>query len=139
MTAVVIAGNVAPIFKADLHLFSAVHPQYRNTSSHLDVQATILRRVDEPTTGKQEKRRPPMFPNPGCFWCPTETELKAKPEVLLAMFTTAKFTQVTRARAQDLVIDTCLFYTQVVNPPPTKLSRLATDLACQYKKILDMG
>jgi hypothetical protein len=40
---------------------------------------------------------------------------------------------VMRSQPGDLK-DTCMFYTQIVNRPPEKLSRLATQLACQLKK-----
>ncbi|KAI1801810.1 hypothetical protein F4811DRAFT_438311 [Daldinia bambusicola] len=95
----------------------------------------LERRADEcdPTTEEQECRRPPLFPMPSCYWCPEPADLAGDPVGLLSQFTTEEFRTRTRATPADLV-DTCMFYSKTAFQPPRALSRVATQLACQYGK-----
>lgn len=117
---------------------SPAHPK-RSTVNVTDIRDLhkhkLVRRVDEciPTPEEQECRRPPLFPMPSCFWCPDPADLAGDPVALLSQFTTEEFRARTRATPADLV-DTCMFYSKTAFQPPKALSRVATQLACQYGK-----
>ncbi|KAJ9143040.1 hypothetical protein NKR23_g6753 [Pleurostoma richardsiae] len=106
-----------------------------NGSTELDLPfgAFSKRQGTDPTPQEQEGRRPPLFPTPNCFWCPTKADLEGDASDLLEKFTTEEFMRRTRAQAADLR-DTCMFYTRTVQQPPDSLSRMATQLACKYGK-----
>lgn len=124
-------------FGVTVDRFSVVDPQ-RSTLNMTDIHhrhAHKLARRDEcdPTPQEQECRRPPLFPMPACFWCPRPAVLNGDPFALLATFTTDEFKRRMRATRGDLV-DTCMFYSKTAFQPPRALSRVATQLACQYGK-----
>ncbi|KAI1774080.1 hypothetical protein F4818DRAFT_91824 [Hypoxylon cercidicola] len=132
---------VAPLtnlrFGVTVDRFSVVDPK-RSAINMTDIHARhshkLARRDDcEPTPSEQECRRPPTFPMPACFWCPRPATPPGNPLALLAQFTTDEFKKRTRATRADLV-DTCMFYSRTAFQPPRALSRVATQLACQYNK-----
>ncbi|KAF7535382.1 hypothetical protein G7054_g5454 [Neopestalotiopsis clavispora] len=103
--------------------------------THMSTHAQLGKRVDcDPTMSEQECRRPPLFPMPACFWCPKAAVLD-DPFALLATFTTDEFKRRTRANPATDLRDTCVFYSRtVIAGGPSALSRVATQLACQYGK-----
>ncbi|KAI2608040.1 hypothetical protein GGR54DRAFT_393897 [Hypoxylon sp. NC1633] len=124
-------------FGVTVDRFSVVDPK-RSTVNMTEIHARHLhklaRRVDcNPTPTEQECRRPPTFPMPACFWCPKPAIRSGDGKAILAEFTTDEFKKRTRATRADLV-DTCMFYSRVAFQPPSALSRVATQLACQYNK-----
>ncbi|KAI0838518.1 hypothetical protein F5Y06DRAFT_303833 [Hypoxylon sp. FL0890] len=124
-------------FGVTVDRFSAVDPK-RSTVNMTEIYDRhahkLARRSDcDPTPREQECRRPPAFPMPSCFWCPKPAVLNGNPLTLLATFTTDEFKKRTRAEPADLV-DTCMFYSKTAFSPPKALSRVATQLACQYGK-----
>ncbi|KAI6084417.1 hypothetical protein F4821DRAFT_170423 [Hypoxylon rubiginosum] len=125
-------------FGVTVDRFSVVDPK-RSTVNMTDIHARHLhklaRRVDcdDPTSEEQECRRPPTFPMPACFWCPKPATKTDDISQFLDQFSTDEFKKRTRATRADLV-DTCMFYSRPIHKPPNKLSRLATQLACQYNK-----
>lgn len=124
-------------FGVTVDRFTVIDPK-RSTANTSGIHARhahrLARRDDcDPTTHEQECRRPPLFPMPSCFWCPRPAVLNGDPFVLLAQFTTDEFKKRTRATRADLV-DTCMFYSKTAFQPPRALSRVATQLACQYGK-----
>ena len=133
----VFRGNKNPRLDVQVHQLSigGATKLSSNGSTELyqPLNAFSKRQGTEPTPEEQEGRRPPLFPMPSCFWCPTEEEFNGDGWALLAKFTTDEFQRRTRAQASDLR-DTCMFYTKPIHTPPDALSRQATQLACKYEK-----
>ncbi|OTA63986.1 hypothetical protein K449DRAFT_432485 [Hypoxylon sp. EC38] len=132
-----VAPSTSLRFGVTVDRFSIVDPK-RSTVNVTDIHERhahkLVRRDDcDPTPREQECRRPPTFPMPGCLWCPKPAVLNGDPQRLLATFTTDEFKRRTRAELSDLV-DTCMFYSKTAFSPPRALSRVATQLACQYGK-----
>lgn len=116
--------------KVELRSFSIGDPPPRDANSSIQL---VERDDGTPTTGEQEKRRPPLFPMPSRFWCPKAAVLQGDGWDLLNGFTTDVFEQRMRASPGDLR-DTCVFYSRIFHSPPNALSRAATQMACQYGK-----